>query len=112
MRKERPVRRTKVLPIKTQRVGVQIVFKAYKVRLPVHGIDSGTGESSVEAVNRAGRQCLRACDPSRRNHRQAAATDALYLGTGEGMLSHLQPYVIELRVRQREAGHAYAIARP
>ena len=62
--KERPVRRAEVLAITAQGIQVQVVLKAYQVGLPIHGVDSGAGESPVEAVNRAGGQKLRACDPS------------------------------------------------
>ena len=109
---KRPVRRPKVLAIKTQRVHVQVVLKANEVGLPIHGVDSGTGKSPVETVNGAGGQGLRARDSRGRNHRQAAAGDGLYLRTGVGMLPHLHPDVVKLRVRQREAGHADTASRP
>jgi hypothetical protein len=105
VRKERPVRRAKILAITAQGVQVQVVLKTYQVGLPIHGVDSGAGESPVEAVNRAGGQKLRTCDPIWRNYGQAAVRNGLYLRTSEGMCSHLQSDVVKLRIRQREAGY-------
>src|SRR6478735_3221975 len=76
---KRPVRRAEVLAIATQGVEVQIVLKTYNVGLPVHGIDSGTGESPVESVDGAYGQSLRFGDYGWRDHRQAAAGDGLHL---------------------------------
>ena len=53
---ERVVRRAEVLPVQVQRVLVQVVLEPHQHGLAVLGVDPGTGERAVEAVDRRRRQ--------------------------------------------------------
>src|SRR5689334_5647111 len=78
VREERPVGRTKILPVQAQGIEVQVVLKAHQVGAPVHGINSGAGEGAVESVDRAGRQGLRTGNSGWRHNRLTATCNGLY----------------------------------
>jgi hypothetical protein len=108
VRQEGEIRGSEVLPVQLQRVLVQVVFEPDQDGFAVLGVDPGSREPSVEAVDGARRQRpLRAGGVGlagcvERDRRPPVLVDGQDLGRCEGVGPHQQADLVDDRVREAD----------